>query len=160
MGILDALMPILIFFVKVIDIASRPIEFLADVISWLAGWISALGQFILYIVTFQWNKLKKVSTPGAFKSDAFTRPLIKIEKYRVDTTIDTIEIGDLGTVTTPAAEAVNTGAVGTTASNYQVQNLTLYITVNTDVITGEGGVPELVRILYREFQGQLANGTI
>jgi hypothetical protein len=32
--------------------------------------------------------------------------------------------------------------------------------VNTDVITGEGGVPELVRMLYGEAQRQFALGVL
>jgi hypothetical protein len=142
-------MPVIVFFIKVIDIASRPIEFLADVVGWLAGWISALGKMILYIITFQWGKIKSISTPGKFESEAFSRPLVDTGSFTTE-------------AATPTGGAVEAGttATGGTAQNYQVKNITVNVIINTDIITGDGGIPELVRIFYNETQRQLALGTI
>lgn len=154
-GIIDFLNPVIVFFAKVLDAASRPIEFVGDLLQWLGNGLKALGQAIWYLITFQWGKMGDIRWPGAFESDAFTRPLIDIN----DITTPTIDLAAGNGLTTGTATTDTTGYSGTGAS-YGVNTYNVNITINTDALVGEGGIRDLALMIDTELESLRTQGMV
>lgn len=154
-GIIDFLNPVIVFFAKVLDAATRPIEFVGDLLQWLGNGLKALGQAIWYLITFQWDKMGDIRWQGAFESDAFTRPLIDIN----DITTPTIDLAAGNGLTTGTATTDTTGYSGTGAS-YGVNTYNVNITINTDVIAGEGGIRDLALMIDTELESLRTQGMV
>ncbi len=153
-GLIDFLNPVIVFFAKVLDAASRPIEFVGDLLQWLGNGLKALGQAIWYLITFQWSKMGDIRWPGAFESDAFTRPLIDI----TDVTSPTIDLNQ-GNGFSPTTDTTTTGYSGTGAS-YGVNTYNVNVTINTDVIAGEGGIRDLALMIEGELESLRSQGLV
>jgi hypothetical protein len=149
-AVIDFLNPVIVVFAKILDAATRPIEFVGDLLMWLGNGLKALGQAIWYLITFQWTKMGDIKWPAAFESDAFNRPLIDI----TDIKQPTIDLGD--PATSPQA-AETTGYSGTGAT-YGTNNLTINVQINTDVIAGEDGIRGLAMIINNEIESLRTQG--
>ena len=154
-GLLEYANPVIEFFAKMLDAATRPIEFVGDLFEWLGEGIKALGEFIWYVITFQWNKLGDVDWPSAFESDAFNRPLI--------------DLSDLtDSLTTPAFDPTagggsddsGNGGYGGTGASYGVNSYTVNVTINTDAIAGPDGIRGLALLIEGELESLRGQGRV
>jgi len=144
--IITFITPVFELFAKIVDAASRPIEFIGDLFSWLGQGLKALGQTIWYLITFQWGKMGNIEWPGAFRSDAFTRPLIDTSSLNTQPTVVTLDT-DLTNTNLPTASTYTGGGTG---ASYGTNNLTINVTINTDVIAGPEGIRDLTKMIDRE----------
>ena len=71
-AVLKVLNPVITALAVAFTVLWSPVRYIGDLFRWLGGWIKALGEIVYYAITFQWDKIKTVGTPGAFTSDAFT----------------------------------------------------------------------------------------
>jgi phage-related protein len=135
-GLLDALMPIIEILAKALDILSRPVEIVALIFGWLMQKLIAFGTMIIYIITFQWGKLKNINWGqtigelGASIADVLTRPLV-----------------DLGMAGVPEAAAGGTAAggganLGSTTTIQRAPDIYIYQYFQAPII-GVGGMQEV-----------------
>ena len=135
-----ALMPVIEILLKALDILSRPVEIVGLIIGWLATKLIALGQLLIYIITFQWGKIKNIDwgmTVGQLWnaiSDILTRPLVDIGAYETEVTPITLPEG-----TTPGG-----AAPGSETTVERVPDIYIYQTFTGNVI-GDGGMAAVGR---------------
>jgi hypothetical protein len=103
-----------------------------------------LGIVLWDIITFNWAHLGQGLRTTNIKDLYAQGPLTAIDPNKS------------GAAAIAAANAG--GATGASASYTQARDITVNVTINTDVITGEGGFRELAIKLEREIQSVLALG--
>jgi phage-related protein len=150
LGVLEMFWPVLRIFVKAIDAASRPIEFLADIVGFLASYFVWLGKCLAdFAHNIRYVLAPPQNTAGAaptFSSDAFTRPLIDIGAWVAPTAAPTPD---------------NPYAIGGGASsNTTVQHppdIYVYMTFQGPVF-GEGGKREVGEYVVHAIEAYLGTG--
>ena len=141
---LNALNPILILCAKVFTILMAPVQFVADLFSWLGDWISYLGNCIYVVcwnLTHWFNTKSFGSSPGGFSSDAFSGL-----QQRLDN-IDNMAIGG----STAATDSVSTSTAIGSASYRGATSVTINIYQMSPVV-GDGGMKTFARMIRREFE--------
>lgn len=155
--ILDALVPvfdilgmIIAAVIPVIDALSRPVQFVADLFGWLAQWIK---YGVEQLRVFFWNLghpfaqiESALDKPGAFTTDAFTRPLL---------TPDWKDIRNAGADYLTAQGYTYTSGSQTTVEHQP----DIYVTINIDGnILGSGGRAELGKEVGRALEAYAGIG--
>ena len=141
---LNTLNPILILCAKVFTILMAPVQFVADLFSWLGDWISYLGNCIYVVcwnLTHWFNTKSFGSSPGGFSSDAFSGL-----QQRLDN-IDNMAIGG----STAASDSVSTSTAIGSASYRGATSVTINIYQMSPVV-GDGGMKAFARMIRREFE--------
>ena len=141
---LNTLNPILILCAKVFTILMAPVQFVADLFSWLGDWISYLGNCIYVVcwnLTHWFNTKSFGSSPGGFSSDAFSGL-----QQRLDN-IDYMAIGG----STAATDSVSTSTAIGSASYRGATSVTINIYQMSPVV-GDGGMKAFARMIRREFE--------
>ena len=141
---LNTLNPILILCAKVFTILMAPVQFVADLFSWLGDWISYLGNCIYVVcwnLTHWFNTKSFGSSPGGFSSDAFSGL-----QQRLDN-IDNMAIGG----STAASDSVSTSTAIGSASYRGATSVTINIYQMSPVV-GDGGMKTFARMIRREFE--------
>ena len=141
---LNALNPILILCAKVFTILMAPVQFVADLFTWLGDWISYLGNCIYVVcwnLTHWFNQKGFGSSPGGFSSDAFSGL-----QQRLDN-IDNLAAGG----TTAATDSVSTSTAIGSASYRGATSVTINIYQMSPVV-GDGGMKTFARMIRREFE--------
>lgn len=141
---LNTLNPILILCAKVFTILMAPVQFVADLFSWLGDWISYLGNCIYVVcwnLTHWFNTKSFGSSPGGFSSDAFSGL-----QQRLDN-IDNMAIGG----STAATDSVSTSTAIGSASYRGATSVTINIYQMSPVV-GDGGMKTFARMIRREFE--------
>ena len=148
-GIMKILNPIVAVLAIVMDALSRPIQFLGDLLAWLAGWIAYLGKAVAaatYNITHPFKSKKSAgSSPGEFHSDAFTRKLISMDDFT--------STGDWSSDTGGGTDTIGAGASYTAG-----RSTTVNVVVNTEVIAGEAGIRDLALMIRNEISAAEALG--
>ena len=141
---LNTLNPILILCAKVFTILMAPVQFVADLFTWLGDWISYLGNCIYVVcwnLTHWFNQKGFGSSPGGFSSDAFSGL-----QQRLDN-IDNLAMGG----TTAATDSVSTSTAIGSASYRGATSVTINIYQMSPVV-GDGGMKTFARMIRREFE--------
>lgn len=141
---LNTLNPILILCAKVFTILMAPVQFVADLFTWLGDWISYLGNCIYVVcwnLTHWFNQKGFGSSPGGFSSDAFSGL-----QQRLDN-IDNLAAGG----TTAATDSVSTSTAIGSASYRGATSVTINIYQMSPVV-GDGGMKTFARMIRREFE--------
>ena len=141
---LNTLNPILILCAKVFTILMAPVQFVADLFTWLGNWISYLGNCIYVVcwnLTHWFNQKGFGSSPGGFSSDAFSGL-----QQRLDN-IDNLAAGG----TTAATDSVSTSTAIGSASYRGATSVTINIYQMSPVV-GDGGMKTFARMIRREFE--------
>ena len=139
-SVLSPLAPIIGLVSKAFIILASPIQWVADLFSWLASWMTyfgkCLGEIINHIFDL-WNA-DFSGSPGGFKSDAFTGLEARLQN------VDSISTG------APASMAVSAQQAVQNASYQGSSNITLNVYIEGNVV-GDGGMTELAKRLRSEF---------
>jgi hypothetical protein len=142
-GVLTAFSPILLLVAKAFTILMSPVQYVADLLSWLGNWIQHLGSVIAtaaYNMVHPFRKKSYASSPGSFSSDAFSGLADRLAN------IDAI--ADQGSVATDAVST--TTAVGN--AGYQgATQVTINIYQNSPVV-GSDGMRAFARMIRGEFE--------
>ena len=142
--IVTAINPILILLAKAFTILMSPVQFLADLFSWLGKWVEYLGHCI-YVATYNlthWFSPKSFgSSPGGFSSDAFSG---------LQGRLDAIDELAMGTGT-GASDSVSTDTSIASASYQGGTTVTINIYQQAPVV-GDGGMAAFARMIRREFE--------
>ena len=141
---LNTLNPILILCAKVFTILMAPVQFVADLFTWLGDWISYLGNCIYVVcwnLTHWFNQKGFGSSPGGFSSDAFSGL-----QQRLDN-IDNLAMGG----NTAATDSVSTSTAIGNASYRGATSVTINIYQQAPVV-GDGGMKTFARMIRREFE--------
>jgi hypothetical protein len=142
-GVLTAFSPILLLVAKAFTILMSPVQYVADLLSWLGNWIQYLGSVIAtaaYNLVHPFRKKSYASSPGSFSSDAFSGLADRLSN------IDAI--ADQGSVATDAAST--TTAVGSAAYQGGTQ-VTINIYQQAPVV-GSGGMRAFAQMIRGEFE--------
>lgn len=147
----------------VIDALARPVEFVADLLGWLAQWlrygIEQLRVFFYNLAHPFAPTTSTVSSPGGFTTDAFTRP------------ITTVTLGDINSAGGDYLEGIggtfgggygggSTGGGSTGGGSTSVQQMPdiyVYLTVQGNVI-GAGGATEVGETMARALEAYAGIG--
>ena len=139
-AVLSPLAPIIGLVSKAFIILASPIQWVADLFTWLADWMiyfgKCLGEVINHILDI-WNA-DFSGSPGSFKSDAFTGLEARLQN------VDSLSMG------TPASMAVGTQQAVQNASYSGSANVTLNVYVEGNVY-GDGGIETLAKQIRAEF---------
>jgi hypothetical protein len=71
-SILEILQPVLALVAVAFEVLLSPVQYIADLFQWLGEKLIAFGEWVGFIITFQWAKAKDVEFGGGFSSDAFS----------------------------------------------------------------------------------------
>ena len=139
-SVLSPLAPIIGLVSKAFIILASPIQWVADLFSWLASWMTYFGKCISEVINhiFDIWKADFSGSPGGFRSDAFTGLEARLQ------TVDSISTG------APASMAVGTQQAVQNASYQGSSNITLNVYIEGNVY-GDGGMTELAKRLRSEF---------
>ena len=139
-SVLSPLAPIIGLVSKAFIILASPIQWVADLFSWLADWMKYFGKCIGEVINhiFDIWRADFSGSPGSFKSDAFTNLDSRLQN------VDSLSMG------APASMAVGTQQAVQNASYSGSANVTLNVYIEGNVI-GDGGMTELAKRIRSEF---------
>ena len=139
-SVLSPLAPIIGLVSKAFIILASPIQWVADLFSWLADWMQYFGKCIGEVINhiFDIWRADFSGSPGGFRSDAFTGLEGRLQ------TVDSLATG------TPASMAVGVGQAVQNASYSGSANVTLNVYVEGNVY-GDGGIETLAKQIRAEF---------
>lgn len=141
-AILEALSPILILVAKAFTIVMAPVQFVADLLSWLGAWITYCGHAVAtfcYNLVHPFSQRSYGSSPGGFSSDAFSGLADRLAA------IDNISTND-----SAASDSVSTGTAVSSASYSGSTHITINIYQQSPVV-GDGGMRAFARMIKSEF---------
>ncbi len=141
-GVLEALSPILILLAKAFTILMSPVQFVADLLSWLGSWIQHLGNVIsiaAYNLLHPFKKKSYGSSPGSFSSDAFSGLADRLSN------IDAIGDGD-----SVVSDSVATSTAVSSAGYQGATQVTINIYQQAPVV-GNGGMRAFAQMIRDEF---------
>lgn len=139
-SVLSPLAPIIGLVSKALIILASPIQWVADLFTWLADWMKYFGKCIGEVINHIfdiWNA-DFSGSPGSFKSDAFSGLEGRLQN------VDSLSMG------APASMAVSAGQAVQNASYQGSSNITLNVYIEGNVY-GDGGMTELAKRLRSEF---------
>ncbi|GEM_PF-1315179 len=142
-GIMTALSPILILMAKAFTILMSPVQYAADLFSYLGRWIQHLGEVIAtaaYNLMHPFKPRSHAPGPGSFSSDAFTGLADRLSN------IDAIATG--GSV---ATEAVSTSTAVGGAAYQGATQVTINIYQSAPVV-GSDGMRAFAQMIRFEFE--------
>ena len=142
-ALLEALSPMLVGLAKGITILMSPVQFLADLFTWLGEWISYCGHCIevfAHNLVHPFRKWSYGSSPGGFSSDAFTGLEERLNG------IDALAQND-----TTVTDSVATGTAISSAGYQGATQVTINIYQQAPVV-GDGGMKTFARMIRREFE--------
>lgn len=143
-SIIEAISPILMLVAKAFTILAAPVQFVADLFTWLGSWINYLGTVIstaIYNITHPFSKKRSYgSSPGSFSSSAFSG------------------LGDrlaaLDALSLPNTTVTDSVATSTAVSGAAYQGAT-QVTINIyqqAPVVGDGGMRNFARMILGEFE--------
>lgn len=139
-SVLSPLAPIIGLVSKAFIILASPIQWVADLFTWLADWMKyfgkCLGEVINHIFDI-WNA-DFSGSPGSFKSDAFTGLEGRLQN------VDSLSMGAPASIATQTQQAVQN------ASYQGSSNITLNVYIEGNVY-GDGGIETLAKQIRAEF---------
>ena len=139
-SVLSPLAPIIGLVSKAFIILASPIQWVADLFSWLASWMTYFGKCLGEIINHlfdMWNA-DFSGSPGSFKSDAFTGLEGRLQ------TVDSLSMG------APASMAVGAQQAVQNASYQGSSNITLNVYIEGNIY-GDGGIETLAKQIRAEF---------
>ncbi len=142
-GVLTALSPILILVAKAFTILMSPLQYVADLFSWLGGWVQYLGSVIAtaaYNLAHPFRQKSYAASPGGFSSDAFSGLADRLAG------IDSI--AGQGSI---ATEAVSTSTAVGNAGYQGATQVTINIYQQAPVV-GSDGMRAFARMIRGEFE--------
>ena len=139
-SVLSPLAPIIGLVSKAFIILASPIQWVADLFSWLADWMKYFGKCLGEIINhiFDIWRADFSGSPGEFKSDAFTGLEARLQN------VDSISTG------APASMAVSAQQAVQNASYQGSSNITLNVYIEGNVV-GDGGIETLAKQIRAEF---------
>ena len=125
---------------KAFIILASPIQWVADLFTWLGEWIRYFGKCIGEVINhiFDIWRADFSGSPGGFKSDAFSGLESRLQ------TVDSLSMGAPASIATQTQQAVQN------ASYQGSSNITLNVYIEGNVI-GDGGMTELAKRIRSEF---------
>uniref|UniRef100_UPI002636C141 hypothetical protein n=1 Tax=uncultured Halomonas sp. TaxID=173971 RepID=UPI002636C141 len=142
-GIMTAFSPILLLVAKAFTILMSPLEYVADLLSWLGNWVQYLGSVIAtaaYNLVHPFRQKSYAASPGGFSSDAFSGLADRLAN------IDAI--ADQGSVATDAVSTATAVGSGSYQGSTQV---TINIYQQAPVV-GSDGMRAFARMIRGEFE--------
>jgi hypothetical protein len=142
-GIMMAFSPILLLVAKAFTILMSPLEYVADLLSWLGSWVQYLGSVIAtaaYNLVHPFRQKSYASSPGSFSSDAFSGLADRLAN------IDAI--ANQGSV---ATDAVSTATAVGSAGYQGATHVTINIYQQAPVV-GSDGMRAFARMIRGEFE--------
>jgi hypothetical protein len=120
-GIMTAFSPILLLVAKAFTILMSPLQYVADLLSWLGSWVQYLGFVIAtaaYNLVHPFKKKSYASSPGSFSSDAFSG--LSDRLANIDAIADQESVAtDAVSTSTAVGNAAYQGATQVTINIYQ-----------------------------------------
>jgi hypothetical protein len=141
-GLMQALSPVLILLAKAFMILMSPVQFIADLFSWLGAWVKYLGNAIAtaaYNLIHPFRKKSYGASPGSFSSDAFSGLADRLSN------IDTV--ADQGSV---VSDSVATSTAVSGAGYQGATQITINIYQQAPVV-GNGGMRAFAQMIRDEF---------
>ncbi len=138
----DALTPVISTLGMVFTLVMAPIQYVADLLSWLGRWISYFGECIgtaLYNITHPFSAKSMPSSPGGFSSDAFSGLYDRLIKW-----------SEYGTHTSAVTDAVSTQTAVSSASYQGATQVTINIYQEAPVV-GDGGMRRFAEMIREQF---------
>lgn len=142
-SLLEMLSPIIRGTAKLFTILMSPVQFVADLLSWLGDWITYCGHAVstfCYNLVHPFSRRSYGSSPGAFSSDAFTGLADRLAA------IDEISFSG----GSAATDSVSTGTAVSSASYSGSTHVTINIYQQAPVV-GDGGMRAFARMIKSEF---------
>lgn len=140
--VLDALTPVIAGVGKVFTAIMAPVQWVADLFSWLGKWISYLGSCIgtaIYNITHPFSQRSYGSSPGGFSSDAFSGLSERLAKW-----------DEYGTHNSAVTDSVSTQTAVSSASYQGATQVTINIYQEAPVV-GEGGMRQFAQMIREQF---------
>jgi len=140
--VFSALTPVIALVGQALTILISPIQFVADLFSWLGRWLSYLGDCVgtcAWNLTHWFDQRSYGSSPDAFTSDAFTGLGEKLAAWE-----------SYGVSNTAVSDSVSTGTAVSSASYQGATQVTINIYQEAPVV-GEGGMRAFAKMIKTEF---------
>ena len=140
--VFDALTPVIALVGKALTVVISPIQYVADLLSWLGKWISYFGECIgtaVYNITHPFSTRDMPSSPGGFSSDAFSGLSDRLAKW-----------DEYGTHTSAVTDTVSTQTAVSSASYQGATQVTITIYQEAPVV-GDGGMKQFAQMIRDEF---------
>jgi len=138
-----AFSPILLLVAKAFTILMSPLQYVADLLSWLGSWVQYLGSVIAtaaYNLVHPFRKKSYASSPGSFSSDAFSGLADRLAN--IDAIADQASVAtDAVSTTTAVGNAGYQGATQVTINIYQQAP-----------VVGSDGMRAFARMIRGEFE--------
>ncbi len=141
-GIMEALSPILILVAKAFTILMSPVQFIADLFSWLGNWVKYLGSVIstaAYNLMHPFSPKSYGASPGKFSSNAFTGLSDRLDNIDALADQDSV-VSDSVATSTSVSSAGYQGATQITINIYQQAP-----------VVGSGGMRAFAQMIRDEF---------
>ena len=146
-SVLDALTPIIALVGKAFTILMSPVQFVADLFSWLGDWLQFLGECVgvcAWNITHWFDTRAFPDTPGGFSSDAFSGLKGRLDAW------DTLEASK-GAAIEAAENSVSSSTALSSASYQGGTHVTINIYQEAPVV-GDGGMKAFARMIRDEFE--------
>jgi len=140
--VFSALTPVIALVGQALTILISPIQFVADLFSWLGRWLNYLGDCVgtcAWNLTHWFDQRSYGSSPGAFKSDAFTGLGARLAAWE-----------SYGVSNTAVSDSVSTGTAVSSASYQGATQVTINIYQEAPVV-GDGGMRAFAKMIKTEF---------
>jgi phage-related protein len=141
--VLSALTPAIAGIGKAFTILMSPVQYVADLFSWLGKWLAYMGDCVAvcaWNLTHWFSQKEYGSSPGSFSSDAFTGLGERIGQW-----------DSFGLSGTAATDSVSTGTAVSGASYQGATQVTINVYQQAPVV-GDGGMRAFARMIRSEFE--------
>lgn len=140
--VFSALTPIIALVGKGLTILMSPIQYVADLFSWLGRWLSYLGDCVgvcAWNLSHWFNQRSFPSSPGGFSSDAFSGLKDRIAAW-----------DGFGLSNSAASDSVSVGTAISSAGYQGATNVTINIYQQAPIV-GDGGMRSFAKMIKKEF---------
>lgn len=144
--LLDAMSPIIALVGKAFTILMAPVQFVADLFSWLGSWLKFLGECVgvcAWNLTHWFNQRSFPSSPGGFSSNAFSGLSERLAAW------DNLS-SSKGSVEQAANNAVSSSTALSSAAYQGGTHITINIYQQAPVV-GDGGMRAFAQMIRNEF---------
>lgn len=139
---LRVLSSVIVLVGKAFTILMAPVQFVADLFSWLGKWLSYFGDCVgvaAWNLSHWFNQRAMPTNPGSFKSDAFTGLQSRLDSW------DAINNSD-----NAVSNSVSTGTAVSSASYQGSTQVTINIYQQAPVV-GDNGMRSFAQMIRNEF---------
>jgi hypothetical protein len=142
-GILQSISPVLLLLAKAFTVLMSPVQYIADLFSWLGKWVQHLGNVVsiaAYNLLHPFKPKSYGSSPGSFSSDAFSGLSNRLAN-----------IDAIASQGSTVSDSVSTSTAVSSASYQGATQVTINIYQQAPVV-GNNGMRAFAQMIRSEFE--------